>query len=339
MSQDTLPFTARRSVLDFNGATNDRNGYQGIPSLRWQENVAGLLKQVKRKGLIRDAATAALVTFVERNPTNTERVAQLLRRPGVMEVMNNPDPFEEVPEGNAVSGPVKLGTCAGSEAEFGLYPRELMQGTLVVGRPGAGKTTLGCNSIEAAVGNGFTCLVLDVKRDYRHLIRRIPKTAVIGPENLEALLVPEGVRTSKHISTFVDVICESFSVYEGTKNYLGKHLTELFQKRKQPTLPELYEAIVGEKHPHYSREARYQESAESRIGAMLIRADYNGSERTIYRLERLINEFDVIVVELDRLDRTGRICYASLILGYLYEHRIENNLRGGDGKAGPVSGG
>jgi len=331
MNRDNGFSASRHSIFDVNGFANGRAGYQAIPSLRWQENVGALLKQVRRKGLVRDKGTAALVAFIERNPANAERVSQLLRCPGVMEALNNPDPFEEVPELNVVDGPVRLGKCLHNDATFGLSSRELLQGTLVVGRPGAGKTTLGCNLIEAAVQNGFTCIAIDVKQDYRHLIRKILKSAVIFPENLEALIVPEGVRTSKHVSMFADVVCESFAVYEGTKNYLTKHLHALYQRRSQPILPELYEAVTKEKHPHYSREARYQESAESRLGAMVLRAE-SDSPKKIYRLEQLANECDLIVIELDRLDRTGRICYASLILGSLYEYRIENNLRGGTGK-------
>lgn len=56
-------------------------------------------------------------------------------------------PFVPEPVDTEVSGEIKLGICQGSNTWFGLSVKNLTEGTVVVARKGAGKTTL-CSLIS-----------------------------------------------------------------------------------------------------------------------------------------------------------------------------------------------
>ncbi|MEK6728012.1 MAG: DUF87 domain-containing protein, partial [Candidatus Omnitrophota bacterium] len=312
-----------------NARTNSRQEAQANPELE----VIELIKFVSDNKLDKDPRIKALLASLAHNPADSERKAQLLRmiKPTVIHNLLSPDPFSPYPEDDEVDGEIKLGVCPETSAIFGLNVIELMQGTLIVGRPGAGKTTLTYNIIQRANDLGIHCLILDIKKDYRHLIRKIPDTLVFrtDDENFRwnPLQAPEGVGRVNLITAFADITSEANFVQDGTNNYIVEHLNRLFGRLGQPTMADLYNAISRDDPKLITRTARYRESAMNRLASIIVKMGKAFSHKNGYKIEKLLDDYN-IVIEIDNLGRKGRIYLTPLILSHVFQHRIANNMRG-----------
>lgn len=295
--------------------------------------VIELIHFVSDNKLDKDPRIRALLTSLAHNPADKERKAQLLQmiKPKAVHNLISPDPFSPSPEDDEVDGEIKLGSCPETLAEFGLNFDELMQGTLIVGRPGSGKTTLTYNIIQRANELGIHSLILDIKKDYRHLIRKLPNTLVFRADNenfrWNPLEQPEGVDKVSHITNFADITSETHAVYDGTNNYLVEHLSRLYENIEQPNLIDLQNAIKNEKQVLITRTARYRESALNRLASIMVKMGSAFRNRKGYKIEKLLDDYN-IVIELDNLGSKGCIYLSSLILSHVFQYRIANNLRG-----------
>lgn len=295
--------------------------------------VINLIHFVSDNKLDKDPRIRALLTSLAHNPADKERKAQLLQmiKPKAVHRIVSPDPFMPHPEDDEVDGEIKLGLCAETAAIFGINFDELMQGTLIVGRPGSGKTTLTYNIIQRANELGIHSLILDIKKDYRHLIRKLPDTLVFRADNenfrWNPLQRPEGVDRVSHITNFADITSEAHAVYDGTNNYLVEHLSRLYDKIEQPNLIDLQNAIKNEKQILITRTARYRESALNRLASIMVKMGSAFKHRKGYKIEKLLDDYN-IVIELDNLGSKGCIYLSSLILSHVFQYRIANNMRG-----------
>lgn len=313
---------------------NNRQDKQAEPQQANPElEVIELIKFVSGNKLDKDPRIKALLTSLTHNPEDKERKAQLMRmiKPTLIHNLLTDDPFRPHPQDDEVTGEIKLGVCAETSAVFGLNLEELMQGTLIVGRPGSGKTTLTYNIIERANELGICCLILDIKKDYRHIIRKLHNTLVFRADSeafkWNPLQQPEGVDRISHITNFANITSEAYAVYDGTNNYLVEHLSRLYEKLEHPTLIDLYNAIKNEKQALVTRTARYKESALNRLASIMVKMGKAFLHRKGYRLEEMLDDYN-IVIELDNLGSKGCIYLSSLILSHVFQYRIANNLRG-----------
>lgn len=303
------------------------NQKQEIPLAKILE----IIKLIKDNGLDNDSRIVALLNCILANPEDIESYNNLLLllEPKLAGIILTPDPFRPNPEHDEVEGPIQLGLCNETSALFGLFPEELMQGMLIAGRPGIGKTTLCYRIIEECNKQGINCLMLDLKQDYRHLIRNLQNTLVFRccDEEVSYLFrwnpLEPAVKADYWIPVFSDVTAESYSFYEGTSSYLQNHLNELYEKSKPnyPTLFDLQEKIKKEKHTLITRDARYRESALNRLTALTSRLDKTLNCRKGYNIEELLEKHN-IVIELDNLGRAARIYLATLILAHIFQSRI-----------------
>jgi KaiC/GvpD/RAD55 family RecA-like ATPase len=295
--------------------------------------VINLIHFVSDNKLDKDPRIKALLTSLAHNPEDKERKAQLVRmiKPRMIRNLLSPNPFMPYPEDDEVDGEIRLGLCAETLAVFGLNLGELMQGTLIVGRPGSGKTTLTYNIIQRANDLGIHCLILDIKKDYRHLIRKLPDTLVFrtDDENFRwnPLQAPEGVGRVNLITAFADITSEANFVQDGTNNYIVEHLNRLFGRLGQPTVMDLYNAISRDDPKLVTRTARYRESAMNRLASIIVKMGKAFSYKNGYKIERLLDDYN-IVVEIDNLGHKGKIYLTPLILSHVFQYRIANNLRG-----------
>lgn len=240
------------------------------------KGAGNLAKFIIEQGLERnsngiDKRVFALLNSLARNPGNARHKRLLWRiiGPEIVRRTFLSDPFIPYPEQSEIDGPIRLGKCG--EAFFGLYPQELMEGMVIVGRPGAGKTTLNYHLIEKANAQGIFCLILDIKQDYRHIIRKITNTLVFRCEaeldlfKWNPLACPTGSLSNLTgwISTFSDITAEAHAVYDGTGNYIGEHVYKLYKKfgvfegsNAYPSLWDLLWEIKNDKHPLISRDSR-----------------------------------------------------------------------------------
>lgn len=307
----------------------NKNPYINLEELE----VIELIRFVEDNKLDKDPRINALLTSLAHNPVNIERKAQLVKmiKPRMIKNLLSPDPFSPYPEDDEVDGEIKLGVCPETNASFGLNINELMQGTLAVGRPGAGKTTFTYNIIQRANELGIHCLIIDIKKDYRHIIRKLPDTLVFRSDDesfkWNPLQIPEGVGRVNLITNFADITSEAFYVQDGTNNYIVEHLNRIYNILEQPTVMDLYNAISRDNPKLITRDARYRESALNRLASIIVKMGKAFSHMKGYKIEKLIDDYNV-VVEIDNLGHKGRIYLTPLILAHVFQHRIANNLRG-----------
>lgn len=310
-------------------------------------DIISLIKYIDDNGLLYDGNAVdtriiALLSSLTRNPNNKRHWEMFLRilTPKMISRTITGDiliPYSEI---GGLDGPIRLGKCG--EMPVGLYQQELMEGIVVVGRPGAGKTNLNYHLIENANAQGIHCLILDIKLDYRHIIRKVPNTLVfrcgMDPDlfRWNPLACPSGSLSNLTgwITTFSDITAEAHTVYDGTSNYMADHLYKLYKRfgvfdgsNNYPNLWDLFWEIKNDKQSLIKRDARYKESALNRIQAVLIKMGKAFNCTVGYPIHELIEEHNV-VIELDNLGKKGKIYMLALIIGYVIFYRISNNLRG-----------
>lgn len=294
-------------------------------------DILNLTKFIRDNRLDNDARITALLNCIVADPTDVEshENLMLLLQPKLVNIQLHPDPFRPNPEKDEVAGPIALGLCNETSALFGLFPDELMQGLLIAGRPGAGKTTLCYRIIEECNNQGIHCLMLDLKQDYRHLIRNLRNTMVFRccEDDTSYLfkwnpLDPPG-KPKYWVPVFSDVTAEAYSFFDGTSSYLQNHLYELYAETKPniPTLLELQEKIEQDKHALITRDARYRESALNRLRTLTARLEKTLDYRKGHNISELLTRHNV-VIELDNLGRAARIYLTTLILAHIFQNRI-----------------
>src|SRR5688572_17203499 len=81
-----------------------------------------------------------------------------------------------LPPARVAKGPIELGTIVYDHERWplGLFPRELLQGTLIAGRSGSGKSVVALNILSQIAERRVPFILLDVKRSGRRVIDRLP---------------------------------------------------------------------------------------------------------------------------------------------------------------------
>jgi hypothetical protein len=297
-------------------------------------NIIELTQAIFKFGLEKDVRVIALLSAYTANPSQ-ERLNQILRiiKPPIIEQTLNPDPFIPYPGQEQTFGPIPIGKINKISTIFGLYPDELMRGMLIVGGYGTGKTNLCYILAECSSRSGINFIALDVKGDYRHMIKKLKNVLVFRPshqENNSTLLFNPLHTTTDLVSwmqIFADITTETHNVYDGTSNYLLSCLETLYQNYetsrtgKFPTISELHQAIVEDKHPLITRDARYRESALNRLNLIKLTLGKASEYRKGYDINNLLENHN-IVIELDSLSHASRIYLATLILAQIFYYRI-----------------
>jgi DNA helicase HerA-like ATPase len=156
-------------------------------------------------------------------------------------------------------------------SRFEMDPKSLIRQTLLLGATGSGKTTQSFGIIaDSVLGEKVpSCVVIDVKREYRHLPIDGGRLAVnsLGVENgfrFNPLFPPAGDR--RHWErAFVDVFTRSYGLAEPSRRIMLDSLLELGQGSKDsPTLREL-EFQVARFRSGSPREENSRRSLESRL--------------------------------------------------------------------------
>ncbi|MFH0795990.1 MAG: hypothetical protein V2A65_02920 [Candidatus Omnitrophota bacterium] len=286
---------------------------------------------VKKLGLQNIPAVAALLRSYTADPT-PEKYSRLFKfiNPYLVRDALKPDPFRPYPT-NEIDGPIRLGICNETSAIFGLYPDELNQGSVIAGRPGAGKTTFCYRLITAVNKLGIHCLIFDLKQDYRHLIRILPDTMVFRCCKEDA---PYLLRWNPYdfpgppedwIPIVSNITAEAYGFYQGTDNYIAKLTYDLYEETKPfpPTLIQLKKKIEEDRQPLIKRDARFKETSLNRINPLVIRAYNTLNCSHGYNIEKLLKKYNV-VLELDGLGTGARSYFTPLVLAHVFQTGILN---------------
>jgi DNA helicase HerA-like ATPase len=160
-----------------------------------------------------------------------------------------------------------------SVASMPIGQKMLLRHVLILGSTGSGKTNHAFHIIQEAFecSKGLTCVVIDVKREYRALKRLLEQPVeilAVGDEPLltfNPLVPPTGVSAELWDRAFADVFTRAYGLSEPSRRILLDSLFSLRQSQRDvPTIREL-EREVSRFEAGSPKEQNSQRSLESRL--------------------------------------------------------------------------
>jgi hypothetical protein len=214
-----------------------------------------------------------------------------------------------------------------SIASLPVGQKMLLRHVLILGSTGSGKTNHAFHIIQEAFGcsKALTCVVIDVKREYRALkglLQQPVEILAVGDEPLltfNPLVPPTGVSAELWDRAFADVFTRAYGLSEPSRRILLDSLFSLRQsQRDAPTIREL-EVQVARFAAGSSKEQNSQRSLESRLH--LINTGPVGASLNSTRglsVERV--EGKLVIFEVGRIDslRDQRFVAEVLMLFFWY---------------------
>lgn len=142
----------------------------------------------------------------------------------------DPLPFPTLPKPEEIGGEIPLGTTL-TGTQVGLQREEILQGILITGRSGAGKTNLNYVIARELWDRNIPWLAIDLsKRNFRHLIPAIPDLIVIPWNELRfnPLRNPPGTDPRLWCQIFCDITCQVFGLQAASKSMTLDCVTDLY---------------------------------------------------------------------------------------------------------------
>jgi len=212
---------------------------------------------------------------------------------------------------------------------FGLSRSELNQHVLATARSGAGKTTLIIQIIRQLISNNIPFLVIDYKRDYRHLVRHYPQLVVVKWRDLKInpLDPPPGVSFQEWKQQFVNIFGHVEAIWHGSTQYLLEAIDTVYERQERiPKIQDIYETIV-EKAESSRKMQEYASVVEVRLFGLLSKlGNVINSHRTLTDMEKLLQL--PVVLELDGLGRDEASILALWLFYWIYAYRRAQMMRG-----------
>jgi len=256
----------------------------------------------------------------------------------------DPFPFKSYPKQEELLGPFPLGkvvkhkSLIENDKDFWdktetcyITPITFQQHMLVMGQPGTGKTTLAYNLIETLYDNGIGIIIIDPKRDYRHLIRHYPEATIMSWSMLKdnPLQSPEGVEQIKWNQCLADCISNAFNITIASKGFLIASLNSLFSAFESniPTIFDLRDLIASLLIKRGDRDEWYRGVLRNALRTICEVLGPCFDCETGIQPQDLLNE-RLIIIEIDGLTPDLQTFLAQVLLLKIMNYRISNNLRG-----------
>lgn len=265
-------------------------------------------------------------------------IIQTRLQPRILKEQMNPNPFKDLPAPEAVKGQVHIGTIAGREnLNFGLNLEQLNQNLLIVGRAGAGKTTLVLNIIKQLIEANISCWMIDFKQDYRSLLHFYPETVVIRWQDFKfnPLKPPEHVDPLNWLQIFFDVFTQALDVRLGSKFILIDYIDQLYREydvydggKYFPTMHDLHALLkkkVADKNTSTSDRNKIftcLNKTTALIKRLGIVFDCSGG----FPLDELLEKN--VVFELNGLSVELQAWLVNMLLCWVFNYRIASGKRG-----------
>jgi hypothetical protein len=218
---------------------------------------------------------------------------------------------------------------------IGLERKQLMQGLLVVGRSGAGKTNLFTLQMCQLRNAGVPFMAFDFKQDYRHMLREYQDIIIIPWKQFRfnALRPPDGVGPDVWLQVFSDVYSHSMALLLGSKSYLLKHLHELYDKYgvfdgtdSYPSMHELAGLLAANGRPRTAKEAWYRSTVMNRLEATVLTIGCILDCETGFDLASLLDRY--VVLEMDGMMEDMQNFLVEILLAWIYHYRLAKGHRG-----------
>jgi len=265
----------------------------------------------------------------------------------VFEYILEPDPFAPPVHPQQAWGEIQLGVIENSRCIFGLTPQELVQHALVVGRSGAGKTTLITRMIKQVLSLDRTMtpapriMIFDIKRDYGILAVHYPevwKFTVPGPDFRWNPLEPPINDWKKWGGIFASVTANSCGFYGGasTENLLYRSVLELYlrynvERGTYPCLLDLRDYLnwmrITKKVERYSEEFNWFVRVKNRVESLCNSFGDTVECSSGYPLPDLLD--NDIIFEIDGLKPDAQAFFTEMFINMVIRHRMEREESGG----------
>jgi DNA helicase HerA-like ATPase len=315
----------------------------GVPSLRSLAVLAGEAKATDDK-TVKNLLKSAECT----QDTGVKWMAyEYLGRLALKQVLE-PDPFAPPIDAEVAKGELPVGRIGNSGCEFGLWMRELVQGTYVSGRIGSGKTTfirrllVQLLTLCRYVATSARFLVFDIKRDYVDLPVRFPEVVgfrLPGPgfrwNPLEPPIRDVGVWAGIFSAAFANSV--GFHGGMSTEYLLNEYLERLYAKYDvengvYPCLLDLRDFLgwvrAKEKIDRWTERYRSFERIKNRVEGLCRSLGSTINCSRGYPLSELLGRH--VVLDMARLKKDAQSFFTEMFLTQAIQYRMEREERGGE---------
>lgn len=312
-------------------------------------------------GMIDDHRVKGALKIIHMDPEDEQTIAEVYR-----EVMDFLEPeyeiaqmaksaFEPLPPEQFAEGEIKLGFVDDDRVGkaigphdswpaviFGLSFKEINEHTLILGRSGAGKTSLITNMVLQLMQYGVKCWIIDMQKDYRGLMNVLPDDVLVIPWKMfrfNPLRPPAGVASNDWVSDFSDILCEALVAYRGAKNILQRNIAELFSTEEfdventniYPTLHDLLDKLQ-QSYAKTRKKAGYRELQHLDTAASIVEMTARGLHDVVdcdegHPMDALLEKN--VVFELSGLGGELKTVFVNLLFGWIIAHRVATGQKEG----------
>ena len=291
---------------------NNKFIYDKIASLQ-------LLSELKSQGLL-NPLTAKLILSSHLAGRNCKEIEMLSDALKISNLVRGPF---EIPNQDA-DGPIIIAYGENGQ-RIGFFPEECH--ALIVAMTGGGKTFLLKSIFKQALTLGIQIWLFAHATDLRDLIdigKNILINKMDGTIKIGALNPINASRTD-FTNYFSDILCQSESIYPGTKNYLIDRLNRLFKYSYEiPSLHHLFSFIQNDNIPYKEYRTRlYRDSALNRLGGILSGTLGKVFDCAVGNERELFNDCNCIF-ESNNITKDQQIFFSNLMTINSYKFRGKN---------------
>jgi Helicase HerA, central domain len=315
-------------------------------ALKAFDTITALARQA---GMSSDPRVRHTLRLISLNPKDTKTINEVASQtlnlikanPEFLAQQADQNPFQPYP-GPIIEGPLALGRVYHPRRQdmprFGLHPNELNQNVLVSGRAGAGKTNLLMIFLANLLLQKMPFLILDFKRDYRHLIRRSHNILVFNWKTFKfnPLLPPPGIDSIYWSQIVSDVFFDAFfpTGASASKSAFLEFLNGLYIHFNQRNRNNIYPCMFDLKESMQDCLATQRNTGSadrlrtclSRINPMLLVLEEMLDCQEGYSIEDLLHQN--IVLELDGLTQELQTFLVNILFFWIFTYRLNNAQRG-----------
>jgi DNA-binding MarR family transcriptional regulator len=314
-------------------------------ALKAFDTITALARQA---GMSNDPRVRRTLRLISLNPKDTKTISEaasqtlnlIKANPEFLSQQADQNPFQPYP-GPIIEGPIALGRVYHPRRldmpRFGLHPHELNQNVLVSGRAGAGKTNLLMIFLANLLLQKMPFLVLDFKRDYRHLIRRSHNILVFNWKTFKfnPLLPPPGIDSIYWSQIVTDIFFDAFfpTGASASKSAFLEFLNGLyihFNQRNKNNIPCMFDlkesmqdCLATQKKTGSADRLR---TCLSRINPMLLVLEEMLDCQQGYSIENLLQQN--VVLELDGLTQELQTFLVNILFFWIFTYRLSKTQRG-----------
>ena len=317
-------------------------------ALKKYDFIASLAHQI---GIEQDSRVVKALRLISLDPSNRRAIKEVSTdilnlikvSPQFIEYQQDQNPFKPYPS-NIVNGPIRIGRVFNPHSKipiiFGLNLHELLQNLLAFARAGGGKTNLIMIILNELIRLGVNFLVIDFKKDYRHLIKDHDSIRVFNWRNfkINPLVPPKNTHPVQWIQILSDIFFESF--YDTTPIAAKSAFLDLVaQEYKKfelrygrgvyPNLFDIDKSILNISNKKEGGSGHFKErllTCHSRIKPLLTILEDMLDCQEGFTVEDILN--NNCVIELDGVTDEIQSFLVNYIFYFIFTYRINNVHRG-----------